>query len=593
MKSKYPLTIAVRDLGACLEATRAYAGLLPATLGRLISVLAQELKSSLPCLSYSILDFLLRGVLKGFPEADAERKYCETILQQLEPELLGLTGSIFTILRVLGAISAVQTHWGSELLSLPVEEVGRFIGVTNGEEVFQKTLNLSYSDLAIAPAWWQPIEEIHTTLSRWLLAHHQPKPAYIWGPKWVAVHQYTWAWAWDTYTSQYFPHAHMNLVHHIDFNYGCLRTLILEFHQPSNLIPPLTWRTLEYASRSLISCTNTHQPWFDFAEIIEEIDFSSILRVLPDLTAICCPRLCYLHQGLDGLYYRLQANGRFADLPLPGFHRAPMQRYQKFLETIYSRLLQDPLASRVTPVIYATFAPLTPQAITLLLGLDPGELDHSAAMQGLFGVGPHTLESDGRLRIPRSLGVLLKMGRVRLQPSQDNENGNIDEWMCYAHEYLAFSCAEHLLSWVNPGGQIDQDDLGRYARQYWSDHLRHAKPSERLLEILRQVEIRRRDIKPVIQWLEESPEIPEDVLDRWHAARIDHGMIHDPSLDLGGAKSCYLDQALEGWRSLRLKFRAQEHTPDVAINLPFFSSAAIQNEVFRRIGLDTSKTLNI
>ncbi|KAF8871728.1 hypothetical protein BD779DRAFT_441142 [Infundibulicybe gibba] len=257
------------------------------------------------------------------------------------------------------------------------------------------------------------------------------------------------------------------------------------------------------------------------------------------------PRVFYLHHGLDELYYCLQANESFTD-PLIHDSHGPVPHYQKFLETLYSRLLQDPLASYAVPIIYAMFTDLTPLTIAQLLGLIPGELYGSAAMQGLFGAD--FWEKQEWIRISKSLGVLLKIGRVKLRPSQENKDGHIDERMRDAHEYLAISCARHLSSRTDPEGNTDWDSPSWYARQYWSDHLGRAKPSGRLFEILRCVNINGRDIEPVIRWLEESPSTPGDILARWHAARVDHSA----ECTWREKASCHLDRAVESRRSVRL-----------------------------------------
>ncbi|KAF8867645.1 hypothetical protein BD779DRAFT_118392 [Infundibulicybe gibba] len=194
------------------------------------------------------------------------------------------------------------------------------------------------------------------------------------------------------------------------------------------------------------------------------------------------------------------------------------------------------------------FARLPPKTMEELLGLVPGELDHSAVMQGLFGVG--FWNGDGSLTVPYSLGVLLEVGHVKLRPSQDNQNEHIGDYMSDAHEYLTFTCAKRVTPCTGP--EDDWGSVGWYANKYWSEHLGCAKPSGRLFETLRRVDIRRHDVELVIDWLEESPNKPEDILPRWHAARVEHGTRRDlPSRP----PVCILDQVLTKYYRKRGKFQ--------------------------------------
>ncbi|KAF8873378.1 hypothetical protein BD779DRAFT_297962 [Infundibulicybe gibba] len=521
--------MAIRELGNCLKAT---ASLLPETLRKIIDITAQGSESTPPCLLYVILDFLLRDVLKEITGAEAERKHCEIILERLEPWLVRLSGKIFTILRVFGALACQWYIPGWDSCFPPTEPdcpsvelgAGHLVWVAIGEpEIFQQTLNLNHDDLA-GERLVEPFMQIYRSLYRWLLAHHPPKKQC---PTYVAVHQYTWAWAWDTYASQHPPkESGVDFVHNVDLTYACLRLILQEFGQPLNLVPPLVRRMLEHALEFLTSASDYIyvQHWlpFDFLELIEAIDFTSMLRALPDLTTTCCPRLFSLHRGLDALYSHLPSDGHPASPYWPG-----IPHYRAFLETVYSRLLQDPLASRVVPIMYGMFEELPSKSTVLLLGgLTPQELYCSGGLQGLFGVGFwEELDSrGGNLRVSNSLGALLKMGRVKLRPSQDNKSGYIDNYMGDAHEHLAFFCIAYLVFRTGPSGESHD----RYANQYWSSHLERAKPSERLFEALRRVDICKYDIESVLQWLEESPNAPDDVLNRWRAARTHHGTINDP-----------------------------------------------------------------
>ncbi|KAF8870267.1 hypothetical protein BD779DRAFT_610928 [Infundibulicybe gibba] len=323
-----------------------------------------------------------------------------------------------------------------------------------------------------------------------------------------------------------------------------------------NLIPPLALRLLQCAARGLslrspIGTFLDHLLHFNVLELVEAIDFPSMLRALPNLTTIFCPGLFYLHHGLDKLYSLLD--------PIRSY--GPIPRYQKFLETIYSQLLQDPLASRVVPVIYAMFfKPSRPtfshEALALLLGLAPGVLYRSAAVQGLFGFGLHgevlahvihrwSLE----FKVPHSLAILLKTGRVKLQ------NFHIDDYIHGIHEDLAISCTKYLASYTGPEGLGGWDrEPSWYAKRHWSLHLRRAKPSERLFETLRQVDISGHDIELVLEWLEENPNAPEDVLTRWRAAREDPGIISVLTTWEGNKRRlenmeirCYLDEIFQKW----------------------------------------------
>ncbi|KAF8870680.1 hypothetical protein BD779DRAFT_519594 [Infundibulicybe gibba] len=261
-----------------------------------------------------------------------------------------------------------------------------------------------------------------------------------------------------------------------------------------------------------------------------------MLRTLPDLTTTFCPKLYCLHHGLDELYGCLRADGGFPDPPLDGSYR-PIPRYQEFLEIVYSRLLQDPLVSRTVSVIYAGFWRLSPRKIEELLGLTPGELRRSTAMQGLFG--PGFREGDNSFIPLRSLGILLKMGRVKFRPSQDYRSEHIDDHMSDAHECLAVAYARLL-----PGG--DEYVWAPWSN-HWSDHLGYAKPSERLFEMLRWVSIRAFDVMSVIRWLEKSPNVPRDVLARWRAARVE---LHDTNLVRRRPRICILDIVFEEYYRL-------------------------------------------
>ncbi|KAF8885181.1 hypothetical protein BD779DRAFT_694954 [Infundibulicybe gibba] len=354
----------------------------------------------------------------------------------------------------------------------------------------------------------------------------------------------------------------------------CILILSTSHTCARNLTPPRILRMLELASVSLSdTCRGDSraddpdgdwvyiQRWLhlSFAELIDlgAVGLISALQTLPDFATIFCPGLYYLHHGLDWLNYRLHTDRHPSSKPIP--------HYQEFLEIIYSRLLQDPLTSRVVPVVYAMFQGTPPETIARLLGLAPEVLYQSAAMQGLFGIGLWA-ERCRRLPVSHSLGVLLKMGRVKLR-AQPGQSGYIDDYMRDAHEYLAFSCAKHLALYTGPEEfQDDDGSPGWYAKRYWSHHLRRAKPSERLFETLRQVDISECDTEPVIQWLEanfrfltpviylclqclklqESPNIPVDILARWHAARrVDPG-ITDASIVYENSKpECHLDKAFQ------------------------------------------------
>ncbi|KAF8872373.1 hypothetical protein BD779DRAFT_1805561 [Infundibulicybe gibba] len=550
-KSGSLLEQAMNELGGCLRAT---AGLLPATLRKLINVLTQGSRSTPPCLLYIILGFL-SGVLQvsiratlarlstsllhiqEFPEAEALYEYCKRFLQQLEPQLVELSDGIITIFRVLGA----QTVARYDAYPLPVEETSWFISVPNlneGPSIFQRILNLSPCILSAESLqrWATPIQQIYKSLYHWLLAHYQRKK---WCTTHVAVSQYTWTWAWDTYALHYSPNqSRTDFVHHVDLVYGCLRLVLLDFDQPLNSIPPPIRKTLEHTPELLArACTNhkLHRPHFDLLEVIETVDFPAMSRALPDLTTTLLPRFFYLHRGLDELYYHLRAGGFYRSIP----------HYQDFLETVYSRLLQDLLASRAVPVIYAMFARLPSKTIEGLLCLG-----RSAAMQGLFGIG--FWEGDETLLVSYSLGVLLKMGCVKLQPSPDNESGHIDGYMGDAHEYLAFSCMKHLLSCADPEGKDKRDEIIRYAEEYWSDHLERAKPSIQLFEVLMQVDISSHDAEPVLWGLQKSPNVPEDVLARWRAARVKHGAIPLRS------PVCILDQVFASYCRKRQEDRDED-----------------------------------
>ncbi|KAF8873385.1 hypothetical protein BD779DRAFT_1570021 [Infundibulicybe gibba] len=319
-------------------------------------------------------------------------------------------------------------------------------------------------------------------------------------------------------------------LHIVDLTYSSLRLILLEFSQPLNLIPPPIRQTLEHAHRLVdysymaaeIGCS---QDFYSLLpEQIEGVDFTSMLQALPDITTIFCPRLFYLHCGLDGLYNpAFELSSRSDSVP----------HYQEFLETIYSRLLQDPLASRAVPLIYAMFETPSPQTIAQLLGLTLGELNRSAAMQGLFGVGFRERGGE-RLKASRSLRVLLRTGRVKLKPSQDSESGHIDDYMGDAHEYLAFSCMKYLPRCAGPEHDSSRDTPGWYAERYWQNHLERAKSSERLYEALRRMDaISIRDI--IFRWLED---IPEDTLASWISTRE---VVPGPPWSLKKNDICLLD----------------------------------------------------
>ncbi|KAF8870675.1 hypothetical protein BD779DRAFT_519365 [Infundibulicybe gibba] len=472
--------------------------------------------------------------IQKFPEARILYEWCKTIQKQLEPQLIKVSDSIITIVRVLGVqalagydLSVEETRW---LISVP--------NFSNGKsDTFQKTLGLSNHDLVnrrggtgLPPSCW-----VHSGLYSWLQTSHQlgkrPRPTC------VAVDQYTWAWAWawDTYDFQYgIYNAHS--VHRVDLIYGCLRQLSSEFGQPLSSISLLARRTLEHVPKLLAEICINHvfdtpsaRYKLNLLEVIEMIGFPSMLQALPDLTTTFCPKLFYLHRGLDELYRYLQPNG-FADPPLEGPH-GPIPHYQEFLETIYSRLLQDPLASRAVPVIYAMFAEptrssmeadrgvgrpteldLPREGIEEFLGLVPGAFSHSTAMRGLFGVG--FWKGTERLILSNSLGLLLKMGRVKLRPSRDNQNEHINDYMDDAHELLAFACVKHYASC-----KLQRCGTCQYGNAHWLCHLKHAKPSKRLFDTLGQMRTEPWDAKPVVQWLEKTPNVPENILARWRSAR--------------------------------------------------------------------------
>ncbi|KAF8867644.1 hypothetical protein BD779DRAFT_118400 [Infundibulicybe gibba] len=173
--------------------------------------------------------------MQELPRADAEQKRCETILQQLEPQLVEFSERIFDIVRFLGA----RTVAFYDLGPLSVEEADLLISLSlNGEpDILQQTLGLSHRDLTADPQQ-RTTHQIYKGLYRWLLARHQPNK---WRPTSAAarrytcatVNQYTWAWAWDTYASQYPPsRSGVDFVHYVDLIYGCLRLILLEFGQP-------------------------------------------------------------------------------------------------------------------------------------------------------------------------------------------------------------------------------------------------------------------------------------------------------------------------------------------------------------------------
>ncbi|KAF8873393.1 hypothetical protein BD779DRAFT_298629 [Infundibulicybe gibba] len=266
------------------DCAKATAGLLSDTLGRLTNIITQESESAPPCLRYIILGFWLRKVFKGLSGAEVERKNCENIQQQLGLQLIELPDKIFAILRVLGARSVAEFESGPLL----VQEVGQLVSVPDAEEIFRETLNLSHYELTTSDEWfiYRPFRQMYKSLYRWLLAHHQPKALH---PAYAQVHQYTWAWAWDTYASQYpFDDFGVDFVHNVDLVYGCLQLILLEFGQPIDPISPI-WRRLERASDVLADVSSQHQPHFNFLGLIESIDFTSMSRALPDLTATFCP----------------------------------------------------------------------------------------------------------------------------------------------------------------------------------------------------------------------------------------------------------------------------------------------------------------
>ncbi|KAF8870681.1 hypothetical protein BD779DRAFT_1680911 [Infundibulicybe gibba] len=519
-KSGGALGLAMRKLKACLKAT---VSLLPATLEELINVLTQESKSTPPCLLYVILDFLLQDVLKEFPEAEALHKCCKTILQQPKLQLTEFEDSIITIIRVLGAQTVVGYHPDPP----SIEEIGWLISVPNltGEsDVFQRTLSLSRHDLAVdLESRAEPFRQIHNSLCHWLLVHHQPGE---WRPRSAHI----------TYSSP-IPRllSGVDLAHYIDLVYCCLRFVLLEFGQPLSSIPPLIRRMLECASNLLAVASSHHDrywPYFNLLKVIETIDFPSMLRALPDLTTTFCPRLFYLHRGLDGLQCCLQVNEGFSHP-----YHSSIPHYQEFLETVYSRLLQDPFASRVVPAICAMFTgfKLPTKNIEELLGLVPGAFSCSTAMQGLFGAG--FCEGTEELLVPKSLRALLQLGRVKLRPNQDNNSEHIDNCMDDAtNSFLAFSCAKHLASCPSPGGRSCM--ICRYTLNYWSSHLQHTKPPRGLVGTQMRMGVRLPNAQLVVQWLleaasfrflfaylylpdilelQKSPNIPEEFLPRWRA----------------------------------------------------------------------------
>ncbi|KAF8872265.1 hypothetical protein BD779DRAFT_1573405 [Infundibulicybe gibba] len=154
--------------------------------------------------------------------------------------------------------------------------------------------------------------------------------------------------------------------------------------------------------------------------------------------------------------------------------------------------MRDLTVSRAVLVIYSMFEGLPAKDMEMLLGLAPGELFRSPAMQGLFGVG-----DEGNLELTTWLPPLLKNGSVKLQHDVSN-NHDINDYIHNAHEHLALTCLQYVLSCADPQATT----LGSYAMKYWASHLRHTKPSERLFETLRRVTIQRDDIEPVIESLE-------------------------------------------------------------------------------------------
>ncbi|KAF8873734.1 hypothetical protein BD779DRAFT_1568960 [Infundibulicybe gibba] len=160
-------------------------------------------------------------------------------------------------------------------------------------------------------------------------------------------------------------------------------------------------------------------------------------------------------------------------------------------------------------------------------------------MQGLFGVSFRAGCQDGSLSISASLGVLLKMGRVKLRPSEGGESGRIDDYMGDTHECLAISCAKYLASSAGSQGKEGRGSASWYAKRYWCDHLKRARLSERLFECYHA--------EPVIRWLEESPNIPKDILARWRATRVKHGTTHDPAPPR--PPICIVDQMFERYYS--------------------------------------------
>ncbi|KAF8877488.1 hypothetical protein BD779DRAFT_106723 [Infundibulicybe gibba] len=194
------------------------------------------------------------------------------------------------------------------------------------------------------------------------------------------------------------------------------------------------------------------------------------------------------------------------------------------------------------------FQQLPPKSIELLLGIAPGKLFRSPAMQALFGVGI-LQRGDKQFKLSAWLLPLLRSGTVKLQHDAPS-NYDINVCISNAHEHLAIACAEYMLSYPGLIGQDvldvldeqdseDEDEDERdpfdrdipkrdgwtraaepYAMKFWTMHLRNTKHSERLFEILRRVVCSRDDVEPVIEWLEARTDTPDDVLFRWHAARL-------------------------------------------------------------------------
>ncbi|KAF8873395.1 hypothetical protein BD779DRAFT_1570132 [Infundibulicybe gibba] len=426
---------------------------------------------------------------RELPEADAGRKECENILEGLEPQLTELSDSIFSLVRVLGAIFATwepppgswrQPRIGRQPPFSP-EAVGWLID-------YPKTLDLSFLDLDVAG---RPITKVYQALIEWLSSHRQlqreggflaPAVWNIHGPP-RTLSDYTWAWPWNT--CQFLP---------------------------LNPTPLLAHQVLKHASESLVT-----------------YDISRTTSALPTLNTTCYPRLFYLHRAFDGLFW---------DVGLARQMRAhPLRDHLGFLSTMYSQLLQDPVASRTTPILYAINVAC----------LAPGTLCRSASMQALFGVGVGP-EGEGKIRVSSLLPAFLKKGLVefrRGQPNgginENNSDDGINKRMRDAHERLAIACSDYLASYAE---SVDWDDpTALYAMKYRTSHITRAKHSENLFQTLRWINISRYNIEPIIQWFEESPDTPEDVLLRWYVARVNHRTMYESTQGTLDPGPCLLDQA--------------------------------------------------